>query len=50
VHRLDTIEQLRRALLTFREIYNANWLIERHGFTRRKPFGKNTLQTAALAA
>jgi hypothetical protein len=29
---LRTIEELRQALLTFRETYNTNWLIERHGF------------------
>ena len=28
----DTIEDLRQALLAFRETYNATWLIQRHGF------------------
>src|SRR3954468_10841937 len=27
-----TVEELRQALLAFREAYNAAWLIERHGF------------------
>lgn len=28
----ETIEELRQALLAFREVYNTMWLIERHGF------------------
>ena len=28
----ETIEELRQALLAFREVYNTTWLIERHGF------------------
>src|SRR4051794_1330174 len=28
----NTIEDLRRALLEFRQTYNTTWLIERHGF------------------
>jgi hypothetical protein len=28
----DTVEELRQALLVFRELYNTTWLIERHGF------------------
>jgi len=32
VRTFATIEELRQALLAFREIYNATWLIERHGF------------------
>ena len=31
VRTFNTIEELRYALLTFRETYNATWLIERHG-------------------
>src|SRR3712207_3953147 len=40
VQTFDTVEQLRHALIEFREIYNTTWLIERHGFR----------QPAALAA
>ena len=29
---LATIEELRRALLDFREAHNATWLVERHEF------------------
>jgi hypothetical protein len=50
VQTFDTIEQLRRALLTFRETYNATWLIERHGFIAPQAFRLKQLQTAALAA
>ena len=33
VRTLRHVEELRQALLVFREIYNTTWLIERHGFT-----------------
>ena len=32
VQTFETVEQLRLALLDFRETYNTTWLIERHGF------------------
>ena len=32
VRTFDTVEELRQALLDFRESYNTTWLIERHGF------------------
>src|SRR3982074_278820 len=50
VRTFDTIEDLRQALLTFREIYNATWLIERHGFITPQAFRQKQLQPAALAA
>jgi transposase InsO family protein len=31
IERFDSVEALRRALLAFRDRYNAEWLIERHG-------------------
>jgi putative transposase len=46
----DTIEELRQALLAFRQIYNATWLIERHGFITPAGFRETQLQPAALAA
>src|SRR5215210_2118187 len=46
----DTVEDLRRALLEFRETYNATWLIERHGFRPPNAVRKAQLQPAALAA
>ena len=33
VRSFDTVEELRVALLEFRETYKAKWLIERHGFS-----------------
>jgi len=32
VRRFDTIEELRRALLAFKETYNHTWIVERHGY------------------
>ena len=46
----DTVEDLRRALLEFRETYNATWLIERHGFRPPAAIRAEQLPSAALAA
>ena len=46
----DTIEELRGALLEFRETYNTKWLIERHGFISPAEFRQQQLQPAASAA
>jgi transposase InsO family protein len=32
VRRFDTLEELRLALIAFRQIYNQSWIIERHGY------------------
>jgi putative transposase len=50
VRTFDTVEELRAALLEFREIYNATWLIERHGFRPPDAVRHDQLSTAALAA
>jgi putative transposase len=50
VRTFDTVEELRRALLEFRETYNATWLIERHGFRPPAAIRAEQLQPAALAA
>src|SRR4051812_10602780 len=50
VRTFDSIEELRQALLTFRETYNTTWLIERHGFLTPAQFRQKQLQTAAIAA
>lgn len=50
VHTFETLEQLRQALLDFRETYNTTWLIERHGFITPSAFRQKLLQPAALAA
>jgi putative transposase len=50
VRTFDTVEELRAALLEFRETYNATWLIERHGFRPPAAVRQDRLSTAALAA
>jgi putative transposase len=50
VRTFDTVEELRQALLDFRETYNATWLIERHGFRPPSAVRQDQLSTAALAA
>ena len=50
VRTFETIEELRQALLEFRETYNTTWLIERHGFLTPAQFRQKQLQTAAIAA
>jgi putative transposase len=50
VRTFETIEQLRQALLEFRDTYNATWLIERHGFIPPAAFRRQQLEPAALAA
>ena len=50
VRTFATIEELRQALLAFRETYNTTWLIERHGFLTPAQFREKQLQTADIAA
>jgi putative transposase len=50
VRHFQTIEELRQALLEFRETYNATWLIERHGFMSPSEFRQRQLQPVAEAA
>ena len=50
VRRFDTVEELRRALLAFREVYNTTWLIERHGFRPPAAIRDEQFSPAALAA
>jgi transposase InsO family protein len=55
VRTFDTVEDLRQALLVFREIYNTTWLIttwliERHGFETPAAVRQNQLSLAARAA
>jgi putative transposase len=50
VRSFETIEQLRQALLAFRETYNTTWLIERHGFVSPAAFRQQQVEPAALAA
>ena len=50
VRTFDTVEELRQALLAFRDAYNATWLIERHGFRPPAAIRAEQLPPAALAA
>jgi transposase InsO family protein len=50
VRTFDTVEDLRQALLVFRELYNTTWLIERHGFQTPAAVRQNQLSPAARAA
>lgn len=50
VRAFDTVEQLRQALIEFREMYNSTWLIERHGFRPPQAVRAEQLPPAALAA
>jgi putative transposase len=50
VRTFDTVEDLRQALLVFRESYNTTWLIERHGFQTPAAMRQSQLSSAARAA
>ena len=46
VRRFDTIEELRQALLAFKETYNHAWIVERHGY--QTPAAVRAAQPAPL--
>jgi putative transposase len=50
VRTFETVEELRRALHAFREIYDAMWPIEWHGFRPPAIVRDERLSAAALAA
>jgi transposase InsO family protein len=50
VQTFETVEELRQALLAFRETYNTTWLIERHGFLSPAEYRRRHLQPHAQAA
>jgi len=50
VRTFQTIEDLRTALLEFRDTYNTTWLIERHGFLTPELFRQSQLQAMQIAA
>ncbi len=50
VRTFDTVEELRQALLAFRDTYNTTWLIQRHGFQTPAAIRQQQLQPAAIAA
>ena len=50
VRTFRTVEELRLALLDFRQIYNEHWLIERHGHRSPAQFRRDQMDTMPLAA
>ena len=50
VRTFETIEELRQALLAFRDTYNTTWLIERHGFITPEAFRQKQLPAIPKAA
>lgn len=50
VQTFETVEELRQALLDFRETYNTTWLIERHGFLSPAEYRRRQLQPHAQVA
>ena len=50
IHTFDTVEDLRRALLAFKETYNTTWLIGRLGHRTPAAVRNDLLSPAAIAA
>ncbi|MFS3136759.1 transposase, partial [Gluconacetobacter sacchari] len=50
VRTFETVEELRHALLEFRDLYNETWLLERHGFISPNAVRARALSNADLAA
>jgi transposase InsO family protein len=50
VRNFGTVEELRQALLAFRDTYNATWLIERHGFRPPAAIRREQLPSVAEVA
>ena len=50
VRTFRTVEELRLALIEFRQTYNEHWLIERHGHRSPAQFRRNQMDTMPLAA
>ena len=50
IRAFGAVEELRRALLEFRDAFNAAWLVERHGFRPPDAVRQDRLSPAALAA
>lgn len=50
VRTFHTVEELRLALLEFRQTYNEHWLIERHGHRSPAQFRRDQMDNPAMAA
>ncbi len=50
MHRFDTVEELRLALMEFRDMYNKQWIIGRHGYKTPAEVRKLQKMTTTVAA
>ena len=50
VRTFATVEELRLALLEFRDLYNEHWLIERHGHRSPAQFRRDQIDRRPMAA
>ena len=50
IQSFDTVEELRLALLAFRDVYNTNWLIQRLGYRAPAQVRHQQLSAVAIAA
>jgi putative transposase len=50
VRTFRTVEELRLALIAFRQTYNEHWLIERYGHRSPAQFRRDQMDTLPLAA
>ena len=50
VRRFKTTEELRLALLKFRQIYNENWIMHRHKYKTPVQFRRDIIENRAMAA
>ena len=50
VRTFETVEELRLALLEFKERYNREWLVERHGYSTPQQTRQRLLPCPVVAA
>ena len=50
LRRFDTVEEIRQALLEFRETYNREWIVGRHGYKTPAQVRKEQIATVSEAA
>src|SRR4051794_13099577 len=50
VRRFDTVEELRLALIAFRQTYNRSWIIERHGYKTPAQIRADQISPMSVAA
>jgi transposase InsO family protein len=50
IRSFDTVEELRQALLSFKDLFNSRWLLERHGYLTPAAARKHMLSRQTHAA